>query len=247
MTAGSATATARGQAAGTRAIAVGVAGLVAVAFVLVAALAAVGGASVGMSGPGAPSGGGDGVSALALSEIPPRYLQLYERAAQRYGLDWAVLAGIGRVECDHGRDPDPSCTREGAVNSAGAGGPMQFISSPWASYGVDADGDGRVDRWDPADAIYAAAGYLRASGAPGDYRRAIFAYNHAGWYVAEVESWASRYRGGQSTSQASLAGGEGADGGLQGESPTPVRFIAGERALLAPEDGHVALIPAQAP
>jgi hypothetical protein len=41
--------------------------------------------------------------------------------------------------------------------------------------------------------------------------------------------------------------GEGASLGLQGQSQTPVRFVAGERAVLAPGDGHVALIPAGAP
>jgi len=194
---------------------------------------------------------GDGVSALAQKEIPPRYLELYEQAARRYGLDWAILAGIGKVECDHGRDPDPSCTREGAVNSAGAGGPMQFIASTWARYGVDGDGDGRIDRWDPADAIYSAANYLRAAGAPGDYRAALLAYNDAGWYVAEVELWAARYRF-PAASQTPIATGEsgeaeGADRALEGQSPTPVRFIAGERAELAPGDGHLALVPAGVP
>jgi len=220
----------------------------AIALMLVTGLAAVGGASSGEGGPDALDGG-YGVSALAQSEIPPQYLRLYEEAAQRYGLDWAILAGIGKVECDHGRDPAPSCTQEGAVNTAGAGGPMQFIASTWAKYGVDADGDGRADRWDPADAIYAAANYLRAAGAPGDYPKAILAYNHAGWYVAEVESWAVKYRAAAS-SQAptpSGEGGAGADWSLQGESPTPVRFVAGERAMLAPQDAHLALIPAGVP
>jgi hypothetical protein len=218
---------------------------------LVAALAALGGASSGTVGIDASRGSGDGVSALARSEIPSRYLQLYQAAAQRYGLDWAVLAGIGRVECDHGRDPDPSCAREGAVNAAGAGGPMQFIASTWATYGVDGDGDGKIDRWDPADAIYGAANYLRASGAPGDYRHAIFAYNHAGWYVTEVESWAAKYRGPPSSPaslvSAEAGGGEGAAVSLRGASPTPISFIAGERAKLAPQDGHLALIPADTP
>ena len=91
------------------------------------------------------------------------------------------------------RDPDPSCTREGAVNSAGAGGPMQFLASTWAEYGVDGDGDGALDRWDPADAIFAAANFLRSNGAPDDYERALLAYNDAGWYVSEVETWARRY------------------------------------------------------
>jgi Transglycosylase SLT domain len=206
-------------------------------------------------------------SAAAESQIPPEYLRLYQQAAARYGLDWTILAGIGKVECDHGRDPDPSCTQEGAVNSAGAGGPMQFLATTWAQYGVDGDGDGRVDRWDPADAIYGAANYLRASGAPGNYREAIFAYNHAGWYVNEVEHWAAVYRGSAQagTEGAAGKGAEGAAGdgevgvegaaeedaeagvGLSGYSSTPIEFTAGERAVLSPSDGHVALIPAQAP
>jgi Transglycosylase SLT domain len=207
--------------------------------------------STGAEGQAEPSVTSDGVSVLAQREIPSRYLALYEEAGRRYGLDWAILAGIGKVECDHGRDPDPSCTKEGAVNSAGAGGPMQFIASTWARYGVDGDGDGRIDRWDPADAISAAANLLRASGAPGAVGHALFAYNHAGWYVTEVEHWASLYRaptGSQTPLTSGEAGeGEGADRALEGESPTPVRFVPGERAVLAPGDGHLALVPVGVP
>lgn len=200
---------------------------------------------------GAPaSGAGEqtsDVSAAAQAQIPPEYLRLYRQAAQRYGLDWSILAGIGKVECDHGQDPDPACTHEGAVNSAGAGGPMQFIASTWARYGVDADGDGPPDRWKPADAIYGAANYLRASGAPGDYRQAIFAYNHATWYVEEVEHWAAVYRG-SAAAQASAEAGEGAPtGGWAGDTSTPVEFVPGEKAELSASNGHVALIPADAP
>jgi Transglycosylase SLT domain len=197
-------------------------------------------------------------SATAVADIPPRYLTLYERAGARYGIDWAILAGIGKVECDHGRDPDPSCTREGAVNSAGAGGPMQFLASTFAQYGVSARGGGRPDRWSPADAIFSAANYLRASGAPGDYEKAIFAYNHASWYVQEVEHWASVYRGAASASgsaeppaeETPLSGIAGA--GVETFMETwpqvgPVEMVSGARALLSPNDGHVALVPAQAP
>jgi membrane-bound lytic murein transglycosylase B len=130
----------------------------------------------------------------ALADIPPRYLALYRAAAARYGVDWTVLAGIGRVECDHGRDPAPSCTVEGQLNYAGAGGPAQFLVSTWREYGVTESGHGTPDMWNASDAIFSMANYLRAAGAPSNYPRAIFAYNHAWWYVAEVLSWAKRYR-----------------------------------------------------
>jgi hypothetical protein len=213
---------------------------------LVAAVVGLGGTGLDVGG---SSGGSSAVtSAFAQREIPPEYLRLYQDAAQRYGVDWAILAGIGRVECDHGRDPAPSCTREGSTNGAGAAGPMQFLASTWAQYGVDGNGDGRADRWDAADAIYSAANYLRASGAPADAEGAIFAYNHARWYVAEVQRWAALYRGsGRASAVEETSQGEGPDTGLQAHSPTPVLFVTGTRAVLAAGDGHVALIPAAVP
>ena len=246
--------------------------LLAVAFLLTAALVALSGTSLGAGAQPSEGIPGAGISALAEREIPAGYLRLYEQAAARYGLNWAILAGIGKVECDHGRDPAPSCTEEGVVNAAGAGGPMQFLSSTWARYGVSAasspegEGAGAPDRWNPADAVFAAANYLRACGAPADYRRAIYAYNHAWWYVSEVEAWAERYStpavafasgepaAGQSAEASDSAravegteGLEGADVRLQEETSTPVRFISGVRAALDPSDGHVALIPAGVP
>ncbi len=214
----------------------------------------IGGIQGSIAGIGGAEGsaGEPGVSSFARADIPPRFLSLYLAAARRYGLDWSILAGIGKVECDNGEDPAPSCGTPGAVNSAGAGGPMQFLASTWAIYGVDGDGDGEIDRWDPADAIFSAANYLRASGAPGDYERAIFAYNHADWYVREVEEWASRYRGGEAENAANGGGppGPGEEtllAGLQAASPTEVRPIAGTRARLDPLDGHLALIPTEVP
>lgn len=186
-----------------------------------------------------------GVSALAEAEIPPLYLSLYEQAGKHYGLDWAILAGIGKVECDHGRDPDPSCTKEGAVNSAGAGGPAQFLASTWAEYGVEADGRGPPDRWDPADAIYGMANYLHASGAPRNYRKAIYAYNHAWWYVEEVEHWASLYRG---PPQGVMDSGNALDvTDVDWPGVGAIATIAGTQAVLSPANGHLALVPAQAP
>lgn len=230
---------------------------------LVAAAGGVKWSELGSGGAGSASG----VSALARNEIPPTYLRLYIEAARRYGLDWAVLAGIGKVECDHGRDPAPSCLQEGVVNEDGAGGPAQFLQSTWERYGVSATGQGAPDRWDPADAIFSMANYLRASGAPADYRRAIFTYNHAWWYVEEVLHWARLYsttapealpgssdlgeRESVSGPGGPLTGGDGEtrgpDLGLERESAAPVVFVAGERARLYPGDGHVAMIPSDAP
>jgi hypothetical protein len=232
-------------------------GLLLCVLATLAVIAAITGASLAGNGGEAAAGPVDSPSALAVREIPPQYLSLYERAAQRYGLDWAVLAGIGKVECDHGQDVDPSCTREGSSNPAGAGGPMQFIATTWSTYGVDGDGDGRADRWNPADAIWSAANYLSHAGAPADYRRAIYAYNHASWYVEQVEQWAARYRGSTLTAASgapiSLQASESVtasgrpDARLQAETTTPVNFIAGERAQLSQADGHQALVPAGVP
>ncbi|HEX4106557.1 MAG TPA: lytic transglycosylase domain-containing protein [Solirubrobacteraceae bacterium] len=184
--------------------------------------------------PSPPADSPFGVSAFAIADIPPLYLRLFLAAAQRYGLDWTILAGIARVECDDGRDPAPSCTQEGAVNSAGAGGPAQFLASTWSEYGVTPTGRGVPDRWNPADAIYSMANYLRASGAPGNYRQAIFAYNHAEWYVDLVLQWAARYRVGAA-----------AQGSFTTIAPAPL--TESSRATLMPDNGHVALAPADAP
>ncbi len=225
------------------------AALLALAFAAMGVVAGVDGASLA---PDLPEPGSEGVSSVGLADIPAGYLQLYRRAAARFGLDWSVLAAIGKVECDHGRDPDPSCTKPGAVNEAGAGGPMQFLASTWARYGVDGDDDGRRDRWDPADAIFGAANYLRASGAPGDYARAILAYNHSDAYLRSVEAWAGRYGGAAASGAPSTPLTLGSDGesslaAMQARTGTRVEVIPGQTARLDPLNGHLALIPADAP
>ena len=87
-------------------------------------------------------------SQAALADIPADYLLLYQQAGLAFDVPWEVLAGVGKVECDHGRSPDPSCWQEGVENYAGAGGPMQFLASTWQRYGLDGDNDGNADRWD---------------------------------------------------------------------------------------------------
>ena len=58
---------------------------------------------------------------------------------------------------------------------------------------------------DPWDAIFTAARYLQASGAPGDWPAAIYAYNHADWYVTQVQQLAQHYAQTAGASSAILA------------------------------------------
>jgi len=132
-------------------------------------------------------------SQTAVADIPPNYLLLYEQAGVAFDVPWQVVAGIGKVECDHGRNPDPACWQEGAENAAGAGGPMQFLASTWQEYGIAASGSGTPDRWNPADAIVSAANFLKANGVPDNIESAVFAYNHSDSYVQQVLAWADLY------------------------------------------------------
>ena len=125
-----------------------------------------------------------------LSRPPLTLLQLYKDAAATCpGLPWEVLAAIGQLESDHGRNARRS--------PAGAEGPMQFLPSTWKTYGIDADGDGVADINNQVDAVYSAARYLCANGAGSgtpQLEKAIFAYNHVDWYVKFVLELADRYR-----------------------------------------------------
>ncbi|HEX7717843.1 MAG TPA: lytic murein transglycosylase, partial [Marmoricola sp.] len=123
--------------------------------------------------------------------IPDDVKALYLAAADRYHLPWTLLAGVGMEETAHGR------TR--ATSSAGAQGLMQFMPATWARYGVDGSGDGRADIGNDADSVMSAANYLTASGVTAGVdgvRRALFAYNHADWYVNDVLYYAAAYGGG---------------------------------------------------
>jgi peptidoglycan hydrolase CwlO-like protein len=124
-------------------------------------------------------------------EPPPskkEYMRLYRKSARQYGFgeDWYVLAAVGKVESNHGENMGPS--------SVGAMGPMQFLPSTWETAGVDGNGDGVANIMDAEDAIPAAARYLQGGGAPRDWYRALFTYNHADWYVVKVLGVAEGYR-----------------------------------------------------
>ena len=129
------------------------------------------------------------ITARPVEPIPYKeYVRLYKESAEKYGFgeDWYVLAAVGKVESDHGANMGPS--------SAGAMGPMQFLPSTWKTSGVDGNGDGVANILDPEDAIPAAARYLKAGGAPRDWYRALYTYNHADWYVKKVLAVAEAYR-----------------------------------------------------
>jgi peptidoglycan hydrolase CwlO-like protein len=129
------------------------------------------------------------IVARAVDPIPKKeYIKLYKKSARKYGFgpDWYILAAVGKVESNHGENMGPS--------SAGAMGPMQFLPSTWETSGVDGNGDGVANIMDPEDSIPAAAGYLKEGGAPRDWYRALYTYNHADWYVKKVLAVAEAYR-----------------------------------------------------
>ena len=107
-------------------------------------------------------------------------LRLYRRAQRRFGVSWRVLAAVNLVETGFNR------LRSNSVSDAR--GPMQFIPSTWRAYGLGGDVH------DPGDAILGAANYLRASGAPDNYRRALYSYNNSDLYVEAVLRYARRMR-----------------------------------------------------
>ncbi len=142
------------------------------------------------------TGLGGAPTALAAADIPADYLTWYTGAAHTCpGLPWSVLAGIGKVESDHGRSSAPGV--HSGANSAGAEGPMQFLPATFAAHAINADPSQPLSPYDPADAIYTAAATLCADGARGGsgtgIQQAIFAYNHASWYVTDVLAWAAKY------------------------------------------------------
>ena len=131
------------------------------------------------------------VAAAPAGGKPASYLDLFKASAADFcpGLSWTILAAIGQIESADGTNVGPS--------SAGALGPMQFLPSTWAQWGIDAFGDtGSPNVLDPYDGVPSAARLLCADGAAAGGRslyNAIFDYNHADWYVNEVLALAAQY------------------------------------------------------
>jgi len=124
------------------------------------------------------AGSAASTQALSFYRIPLFLLPIYQAASVQYGVPWQILAAINEIETNYGTDL--------SVSTAGAVGWMQFMPATWIQYGVDALNAGYADPYNPVDAIFAAARYLRAAGAATDLRGAILAYNHSEEYVNSV-------------------------------------------------------------
>lgn len=165
-------------------------------------------------------------STEAIEDVPPQLLDLYAtHAGACAGLPWQVIAGIGKVESNHGRFGGSSIGTDGVVRPSIIGiplngqngtaaiadtddgaldgdtiwdravGPFQFIPTSWTIYGRDGNGDGRRDPHNVFDAVPAAVAHLCPHGSITDVEAAVFAYNRSADYVALVLEWAATYTG----------------------------------------------------
>ena len=224
------------------------------------------------------------ISGLAANGIPEVALNAYRVAAARMhnvdpgcGIDWALLAGIGREESDHGRfggavlhtdgtstprivgpaldgkhwdyipAPADGMALDGDAVYAHALGPMQFIPSTWAEYGVDGNGDGKADIFNIYDAALTAARYLCAAGGdlrtPAGQTRAVLAYNHNNQYLAQVLALAQAYRTGVTVSGIPVGDLTGALPPVQSGGSTPPANPGGPTAVEQPSAGSQKTAP----
>lgn len=120
----------------------------------------------------------------SFSPVPYRsalmiYKPIYHAAAERFEVDWYVLAAIHSIETSFS-------TSATMVSTAGAIGHMQFMPATFRAYGIDGNGDGKISPWNLDDAVFSAANYLAANNYKNNPRKAIWHYNHAEWYVNKV-------------------------------------------------------------
>jgi hypothetical protein len=182
------------------------------------------------------------------TDIPEVALSAYLQAAQAKGMDWTILAGVGRMECNHGQSSLAGCDPPGTINEDGARGPMQFLGYVWRAsagqydldvsgppipdgqdhrgYATDGDRDGTADPWSWPDATYAAARYLVGNGVLSDPERALFAYyfgedeqfDPTHFYHHDVVDHAEQYR---AVEERLLEEGQLSSGGTPGPCPVP--------------------------
>jgi hypothetical protein len=203
--------------------------------------ASVSGGPAGPVGPPAPT-----------TDVP-----IFQDAAANFGLGPqgpSILAAINEIETNFDTSNLPG-VRSGA-NARGAEGAMQFEPGTWAKYGIAAPGGANPPSpYDEIDAVWSAANYLHASGAPANWQNAIFAYNHAGWYVDEVlADAAALYQSGQSAGETGApindqdpipAATTLTDEQCAAAAGVPVQTTEGQSAQILP--GGTAAAPTDAP
>jgi peptidoglycan DL-endopeptidase CwlO len=140
----------------------------------------------------------------AKTDIPGDYLALYQQAGRRFGVDWNILAAIGKVQSNHGRVPNTDPARFGPMRIRIAdgkvwGGAPRHRAAENSGYGVDADGDGWVDVDSPADAVWFVGNFLGSHG-----YRDLRAYESSE-YGRNVLTWAASYAVGFSADAATRA------------------------------------------
>lgn len=168
---------------------------------------------------------GGSPSQTALDDIPADYLNLYIQAATTCpGLSWTTLAAIGKVESDHGRSRLPGVAS--GTNSAGAGGPMQFLAATFAEvvahHPLPAGGATPPSLYNAQDAVYAAAAYLCDNHVATNLTGALWDYNHSDAYVAQVVTQATQY---------GSTGGFGTDTGPSNAGYAAVVYAQGQLGI----------------
>ncbi|MGG0332451.1 bifunctional lytic transglycosylase/C40 family peptidase [Priestia megaterium] len=169
------------------------------------------------------------ISKVGEGQIPKEYIPIYKAAGGKYNIPWTLIAAIHRVETNFGQDLNTSSVGAightqfmvktwigwsfpGGTRLGDASIPKETLMSPTAiakygGFGVDGDGDGKADPYNVTDAMYSTANYLAANGgASGNYQKAVFAYNHASWYVSRVMGFMKEYTSG-SVEAVSIKGG----------------------------------------
>ena len=184
---------------------------------------------------GGLAAGGGPVGGVPTADIP-----IFQGAAAEFALGDrgpSILAAINYVESTFDTSSLPGV--QSGTNRAGAAGPMQIgvdgqAGDTWDTIKVNAPGDppGQPPNvYDETDAVYSAAHYLQASGAPGDWPGAIFTYNHSSAYVQQVLSLAAGYYTQGLTGQSSAASATTvSSGAVTTGNPFPVPLASGDSA-----------------
>lgn len=169
------------------------------------------------------------ISKVGEGQIPKEYIPIYKAAGEKYNIPWTLIAAIHRVETNFGQDLNTSSVGAightqfmvktwvgwsfpGGTRLGDASIPKETLMNPsaiskYGGFGVDGDGDGKADPYNVTDAMYSTANYLAANGgASGNYQKAVFAYNHASWYVSRVMGFMKEYTSG-SVEAVSIKGG----------------------------------------